>query len=46
MVRNVKTGLISSVALWGFLGALGNFLDWNQALGAVAAVTPMATTDD
>ena len=43
MVRIVKTGLISTVALWGFLGALGNILDWNQALGAVAAVTSMAT---
>ena len=43
MVRTMKIGLIVSVALWGFVGALGNILDWNQALGAVAAVTSMAT---
>ena len=43
MVRIVKIGLISTVVLWGFLGALGNILDWNQTLGAVAAVTSMAT---
>ncbi len=43
MIRTVKIGLIASVALWGFIGALGNILDWSQALGAVAAVTSMAT---
>ena len=43
MIRTVKTGLIITVALWGFIGALGNILDWNQTLGAVAAVTSMAS---
>lgn len=43
MIRTVKIGLIVSVALWGFVGALGNVLDWKQALGAVAAVTSMTT---
>ena len=43
MVRIMKISLIVTVALWGFFGALGNILDWNQALGAVAAVTSMAT---
>jgi len=43
VVRTVKIGLIGTVALWGFIGALGNVLDWNQTLGAVAAVTSMAS---
>jgi len=43
MIRTVKVGLIVTVALWGFIGALGNILDWNQALGAVSAVASMAT---
>ena len=43
MIRTVKIGLVVSVALWGFIGALGNILDWSQALGAVTAVTSMAT---
>jgi len=43
MIRTVKIGLIVTVSLWGFVGALGNILDWNQALGAVAAVTSMAS---
>ncbi len=45
MLRIMKIGLIATVALWGLVGALGNLLDWNQALGAVAAVTSMATFD-
>ena len=43
MIRITKTGLIVTVALWGLIGSLGNILDWNQALGAVATVTSMAT---
>ena len=43
MIRMAKIGLIVVAALWGFVGALGNILDWNQALGSVAAVTSMAT---
>ena len=43
MLRTIKVGLITTVALWGLVGALGNILDWGQALGAVAAVTSMAT---
>jgi len=38
MIRTAKVGLIIVAALWGFVGALGNILDWGQALGAVAAV--------
>jgi predicted small integral membrane protein len=45
MLRAMKIGLITTVALWGLVGALGNLLDWNQALGAVTAVTSMATFD-
>jgi len=43
MIRTAKVGLIIVAALWGFVGALGNILDWGQALGAVAAVTSMTT---
>ena len=45
MIRTVKVGLIIVAALWGYVGALGNLLDWNQALGSVAAVTSMSTFD-
>ena len=43
MIRTAKIALIVTVALWGFIGALGNILDWNQALGAVTAVTSMGS---
>jgi predicted small integral membrane protein len=43
MLRTAKVGLIIVAALWGFIGALGNILDWNQALTSVAAVTSMST---
>lgn len=43
MIRTAKIGLIVVAALWGYVGALGNILDWNQALGSVAAVTSMGT---
>ena len=43
MIRIVKTGLIITVVLWGFFGALGNVLHWNETLGSVAAVTSMVT---
>jgi predicted small integral membrane protein len=43
MIRIVKTGLIITVALWGFIGALGNVLHWNETLSSVAAVTSMVT---
>lgn len=38
MIRIVKTGLIITVVLWGFFGALGNVLHWDETLGSVAAV--------
>ena len=43
MIRNVKIGLIITVVLWGFFGALGNILNWDETLGSVAAVTSMVT---
>ena len=43
MIRTAKIGLIVVAAFWGYVGALGNILDWNQALGSVAAVTSMST---
>ncbi len=45
MIRETKIGLIVVAASWGYIGALGNVLDWGQALGAVGAVTSMSTFD-
>jgi predicted small integral membrane protein len=45
MLRYAKITLIWTVALWGFLGAVHNFMDWNGTLGAVTAVTSMSTFD-
>lgn len=42
MVRNAKIALVISVALQGFIGAMGNLLDWAQAKGAVSLVTSMS----
>lgn len=42
MLRLAKILLVVVVAFWGYLGAMGNLLDWNQALGAVSAVTSMS----
>ena len=43
MIRIVKIGLIITVVLWGFFGALGNVLHWDETLSSVAAVTSMVT---
>jgi predicted small integral membrane protein len=43
MIRIVKIGLIFAVVLWGFFGALGNVLHWDETAGSVAAVTSMVT---
>jgi predicted small integral membrane protein len=43
MIRIVKIGLIITVVLWGFFGALGNVLHWDETLGSVAAVTSMVS---
>lgn len=42
MLRLAKILLVVVVAFWGYVGAMGNLLDWNQALGAVSAVTSMS----
>ena len=43
MIRIVKIGLIITVMLWAFFGALGNVLSWDGTRGAVAAVTSMVS---
>ncbi len=43
MIRFVKIGLIITVVLWGYFGALGNVLNWEETRGAVAAVTSMVS---
>ena len=45
MLRISKVLLILAVALWGYLGAMHNLLDWQGTLGAVGAVTSMATIE-
>ncbi len=43
MLPIVKIVLIATVAAWGFVGAFGNFADWEGTRGAVAAATSMST---
>ena len=45
MLRIMKIALIASVALWGFVGASGNVMDWGGTMGAVGAATSMVTFD-
>ncbi|NNC37939.1 MAG: DUF2165 family protein [Hyphomonadaceae bacterium] len=46
MHRIVKILLILSVAMWGTLGAFGNFDDWEGTKGAVEATTSMVTFEE
>lgn len=43
MLRKTKILLVATVALWGLLGAFGNLSDWGETMGAVGAVTSMAS---
>ena len=43
MLRTIKIIMVGVVALWAFLGAFMNVLDWSGTTGAVAATTSMAT---
>jgi len=43
MLRAIKIALIASVALWGYVGALGNILDWGGTIGGVFAAATMST---
>lgn len=43
MLRKTKILLVATVALWGLLGAFGNLGDWDETMGAVSAVTSMAS---
>ena len=45
MLRMTKALLVATVALWGFLGAFHNVMDWGGTLGAVGAATSMAIFD-
>ncbi len=45
MLKKAKSILILTVALWGFIGASHNLMDWGGTLGAVGAVTSMATIE-
>jgi len=45
MLKKAKSVMVLTVALWGFIGALNNVVDWSGTLRAVGAVTSMATFD-
>lgn len=45
MLKKVKSIMMLTVALWGFVGAMHNVIDWNGTLGAVDAATSMVTID-
>ena len=45
MLKRSKAIMIVLVALWGFVGAFQNLINWNGTLGAIGAVTSMATID-
>ena len=43
MLQKTKIVLVVTVALWGLVGAHGNLTNWGETMGAVSAVTSMAT---
>lgn len=43
MLRKAKSIMILTVALWGFVGAFHNVIDWEGTIGAISAATSMAT---
>lgn len=45
MLKRVKSIMVLTVALWGFVGAIHNLVDWNGTIAAVTAVTSMVTID-
>ena len=43
MLKNAKIAMITTVALWGFIGAFHNLTAWDGTIGAVKAATSMIT---
>ena len=43
MLRKAKSIMILTVALWGFVGAFQNVIDWAGTIGAIGAATSMST---
>lgn len=43
MLRKAKSIMILTVALWGFVGAFHNVIDWGGTIGAIGAATTMST---
>lgn len=43
MLRKTKSIMILTVALWGFVGAFHNVIDWEGTIGAISAATSMST---
>ncbi|MCF6192759.1 MAG: DUF2165 domain-containing protein [Kangiellaceae bacterium] len=46
MLPKTKTLLIVTVALWGFIGAYQNTVNWDGTIGAVQAATSMTTFEN
>ncbi|MEP4890743.1 MAG: DUF2165 family protein [Aliiglaciecola sp.] len=46
MLRRAKSIMILTVAIWGFVGALHNLIDWDGTLAAVKMATSMITIPD
>lgn len=45
MLKRVKSVLIFTVALWGFIGVFGNLIDWSGTLRSVDLATSMSTVN-
>jgi predicted small integral membrane protein len=43
MLRRTKSIMILTVALWGFVSAFHNVIDWDGTVGAIGAATSMST---
>lgn len=43
MLKKAKSIMILTVALWGFIGAFHNVIDWNGTIAAIGAATSMST---
>ena len=43
MLKRAKSIMILTVALWGFIGAFQNVIDWDGTIGAIGAATSMTT---
>jgi len=45
MLKTTKAIMILTVALWGFVSAFQNIINWDGTIGAIGAATSMATIE-